>query len=81
MELSGEIFALRHSLYALSEFELGRPSERGENGWEHFFDDNNNKNNNNKKNMNMKKDDENSRPLNSVGVSRALQAPMAGIKV
>ena len=75
MELSGEIFALRHSLYALSEFELDRPSERGENGWEHFFDDNNNKN------MNMKKDDENSRPLNSVGVSRALQAPMAGIKV
>ena len=29
----------------------------------------------------MKKDDENSRPLNSFGVSRVLQAPMAGIKL
>ena len=36
-ELSGEIFALQDSLYAVSKFELGRPSERGENGWEHFL--------------------------------------------
>ena len=31
VELYGEIFTLWHSLYALSKFELGRPSERGEN--------------------------------------------------
>ena len=39
MVLSGEIFALQHSLYAVSEFELGTPSERGENGWELFRDE------------------------------------------
>ena len=38
-KLSSEIFAVRHSLYAVSKFELCRPSERGENGWEHFFTD------------------------------------------
>ena len=37
MKLSGEIFAVQHSPYAVSKFELGRPSERGENGWEHFL--------------------------------------------
>ena len=42
MKLSGEIFAVQHSSYAVSKFELGRPSERGENGWEHFFVTNNN---------------------------------------
>ena len=36
-KLSGEIFAVRHSPYAVSKFELRRPSERGENGWEHFL--------------------------------------------
>ena len=36
-ELSGEIFAVQHSPYAVSKFELRRPSERGENGWEHFL--------------------------------------------
>ena len=30
---------IRHSLYLMSEFGLGRPSERGENGWEHFCDE------------------------------------------
>ena len=55
MELSGEIFAVRHSPYPVSKFELGRPSECGENGWERFFVTN--------KNINVKKDDENSRPL------------------
>ena len=60
---------------ALSEFQLGRPSERRENGWNIFCD--NNKNNK----MNMKKDDENFRPINSVGISHALQAPIAFIKV
>ena len=64
MKLSGEIFTVRHSPCAVSKFELGRPSERGENGWEHFFVTNNN--------MNMKKDNENSRPLNLVCVSYAL---------
>ena len=37
MKLSGEIFAVQHSPCAVSKFELGRPSERGENGWEHVF--------------------------------------------
>ena len=37
MELSGEIFAVQHSSYAVSKFELRRPSKRGENGWEHFL--------------------------------------------
>ena len=55
MKLSAEIFAVWHSPYPVSKFELGRPSERRENGWEHFFVTN--------ENMNMKKDDENSRPL------------------
>ena len=36
-KLSGEIFAVRHSPYAVSKFEFRRPSERGENGWEHFL--------------------------------------------
>ena len=67
-ELSGEIFSVQHSTYAVSKFELRRPSERRENGWEYFFVTNNNNN----KNMNMKKDNENSRPLNSVRVSRGL---------
>ena len=35
-ELSGEIFAVLRSLYAVRKFDLGRPSERGENGWEYF---------------------------------------------
>ena len=68
MELSVKIFAVRHSSHAVSKFELRRPSERRENGWEYFFVTNNNNN----KNMNMKKDNENSRPLNSVHVSRGL---------
>ena len=55
MKLSAEIFAVQHSPYPVSKFELGRPSKHGENGWEHFFVTN--------KNMNMKKDNENSRPL------------------
>ena len=38
-KLSSEIFAVRHSPYAVSKFELRRPSERGENGWEHFYDE------------------------------------------
>ena len=37
MNLSGEIFAVQHGPYAVSKFELDRPSERGENGWEHFL--------------------------------------------
>ena len=32
MKLSSEIFAVRHSPYAVSKFELRRPSEDGENG-------------------------------------------------
>ena len=36
-KLSGEIFAVRHSPYAVSKFELRRPSERRENGWELFL--------------------------------------------
>ena len=55
MKLSGEIFAVQRTSYAVSKFELGRPSECGENGWEHFFVTN--------ENMNMKKHDENSSPL------------------
>ena len=64
-KLSGEIFAVQHSPYAVSKFDLHRPSERGENGWEHFFTTKN-------KNKKMKKDNENSRPLNSVHTSRVL---------
>ena len=64
-KLSGKIFAVRHSPYPLSKFELGRPSECGENGWEHAFFMTN-------KIMNTKKDNENFRPLNSVQVSCAL---------
>ena len=67
-KLSGEIFAVRHSSYAVSKFELRRPSERGENGWEHFFTTKNK----NKNIMKMKKDNENSRPLNSVHASHIL---------
>ena len=67
-KLSGEIFTVRYSPYAVSKFEFGRPSERGENGWKHFFVTNENKN------MNIKKDDKNSRPLNLVHVSRILKA-------
>ena len=36
-KLSAEIFAVRHSPYAVSKFELFRPSEHEENGWEHFM--------------------------------------------
>ena len=68
-KLSGEIFAVRHSPYVVSKFELRRPSERGENGWEHFFMTKKNKN---KNIMKMKKDNKNSRPLNSVHASRVL---------
>ena len=64
MKLSGEICAVQHGSYAVNKFELGRPSERGENGWEHFFVTN--------ENMNMKKDNKNNRPLNLVCVSCAL---------
>ena len=35
-KLSGETFAVQHSPYAVSKLELCRPSERGENGWEHL---------------------------------------------
>ena len=70
-KLSGEIFAVQHSPYAVSKFELRRPSERGENGWEHFFTTKKNKNKN-KNIMKMKKDNKNSRPLNSVHASRVL---------
>ena len=55
IKLFAEIIAVWHSPYPVSKFELGRPSDCRENGWEHFFVM--------KKNMNMKKDDENSRPL------------------
>ena len=34
MKLSSEIFAVRHSPYPVSKFELGRPNEHGE----HFFE-------------------------------------------
>ena len=64
MKLYSAIFTVRHSPYLMSEFELSRPSECRENGWEHFFVMN--------ENMNMKKDNENSRPLNLVHVSCAL---------
>ena len=70
MKLSGEIFAVQQSRYAVSKFELRRPSEHGENCWELFMTNENN--NNKKKNTNMKKDDENSRPLNSVHASHVL---------
>ena len=49
-KLSGEIFAVQHSPYVVSKFEFRRPSERRENGWEHFF-----VTNNNNENMNMRK--------------------------
>ena len=39
MKLFGKIFAVQHSSYAVSKFELGRPSERRENGWEHVCDE------------------------------------------
>ena len=50
MKLSGKIFAVQHSSYAVSKSELSRPSEHGENDWEHFFVMNNN--------MNTKEDNE-----------------------
>ena len=59
MKLSGEIFAVRHSPYAVSKFELGMPSERGENGWEHFFG----------RKRNERKYEQNYRPLNLICVS------------
>ena len=34
---ASEIFAVRHSPYPASKFELGRPSEHGENGWNTFW--------------------------------------------
>ena len=37
MKLSGEIFKVRHSPYAVSKFEFGKPSKQGENGWEHLW--------------------------------------------
>ena len=37
MKLSSEIFAVWHSPYPVNKFELSRPSEHKENGWEHFF--------------------------------------------
>ena len=64
-KLSGEIFAVQRSPYAVSKFDLRRPSECGENGWEHFFTTKNKNKNKNKNIMKMKKDNENSRPLNS----------------
>ena len=36
-EISGKIFSVQHSSYAMSKFELGRPSESGKNGWEQFL--------------------------------------------
>ena len=36
-KLFGEIFAVQHSPNAVSKSELRRPSELGENGWEHFL--------------------------------------------
>ena len=39
MKLSGEIFAFRHSPCAVSKCELDKPSEHGENSWEHFCDE------------------------------------------
>ena len=36
-KLSGEIFAVQQSPYAVSKFDLDRPSEHGENSWEHFL--------------------------------------------
>ena len=39
MKLTGEIFAVRHRPYLMSEFELCRPSDCRENGWEHFCDE------------------------------------------
>ena len=60
-ELSGN--TVKHSPYAVSNFELGRPCEHRENGWEHFLDD---------QEVIIKKDDENSRPLNLICISYAL---------
>ena len=36
-KLSDKIFAVQHSPYAVSKFELGRPSEQRKNGWKQFF--------------------------------------------
>ena len=66
--LTGKVFAVRHSPYAASKVEFNRPNKHRKNGWERFFETNENNN----KNMNMKKDDENSRSLNSVYVSHIL---------
>ena len=60
LHVSGEIFAVRHSPYAVSKFELGRPSEHGKMAGNIFVTNNN---------MNMKKDNENSRPLNLVRIT------------
>ena len=38
-KLFSEVFAVWHSPYLVSKFELGRPSEHGEMGWEHFCDE------------------------------------------
>ena len=61
MKLSSEIFALQYSPYAVSKFEISRPTKRGENGWEHIFVTNKNQN------MNI---DKNYRSLNSVCISQ-----------
>ena len=39
MELPDKMFPVRHSPYAMSKFELSRPSEHRENGWKHFLDE------------------------------------------
>ena len=71
MKLSGEIFAVRHSPYAVSKF-VGPVSTEKMAG--NIFCDNKNI-------MKMKKDNDNSRPLNSIHASRVLQALMVGINV
>ena len=71
-KLSGETFAVRHNPYAVSKFDLGRPSECREKISGNIVINNN---------TNMKKDDENSRHLNSVHVSCVLWACMEGINV
>ena len=66
-KLYGEIFVVRHIFYAVSKFELSRPiaSEEKIHVAGTFFVMNDN-------DKNMKNNDNNSRPLNSVSISRVL---------
>ena len=62
MKLSGDVFAVQHNSYSVSRFELNTPNESIEMAGNFSVTNNI---------MNMKKDNENSRPLNSVCVSCA----------